>query len=74
MFGSCCFEPHDLKLTLGTGAFLDVNTGRQAMAGIEGTYPIVGWKLTDGYLAYVSESPCGEAGPSISWAQRIGIT
>lgn len=74
MFGSCCFERHDFKLTLGTGAFLDVNTGGQAIAGIEGTYPIVGWKLTNGYFAYVLESPCGEASSSISWAQQIGIT
>lgn len=26
-YGSCCFFPGDVKLTLGTGAFLDINVG-----------------------------------------------
>lgn len=28
MFGECCFETGDVKLTMGTGTFLDINTGK----------------------------------------------
>ncbi|XP_070261997.1 glycerol kinase 5 isoform X2 [Myotis yumanensis] len=27
MFGECCFQMGDVKLTMGTGTFLDINTG-----------------------------------------------
>ncbi|XP_040336308.1 glycerol kinase 5 isoform X2 [Herpailurus yagouaroundi] len=27
MFGECCFQTGDVKLTMGTGTFLDINTG-----------------------------------------------
>ncbi|XP_073915178.1 glycerol kinase 5 isoform X2 [Castor canadensis] len=27
MFGECCFQRGDVKLTMGTGTFLDINTG-----------------------------------------------
>lgn len=29
MFGECCFNPGDVKLTMGTGSFWDINTGRR---------------------------------------------
>lgn len=36
MFGECCFQTGDVKLTMGTGTFLDINTGsrpQQSMGG-----------------------------------------
>ena len=27
MFGHCCFNKGDVKCTMGTGSFIDVNTG-----------------------------------------------
>ncbi|POI30528.1 hypothetical protein CIB84_005722 [Bambusicola thoracicus] len=32
MFGECCFQPGDVKLTMGTGGFWDVNTGGNLFA------------------------------------------
>lgn len=32
MFGECCFETGDVKLTMGTGTFLDINTGKKPSA------------------------------------------
>lgn len=29
MFGSCCFKKGDVKVTLGTGTFVNINTGRK---------------------------------------------
>ena len=36
MFGHCCFKPGDIKLTLGTGSFLNVNIGAKPLASITG--------------------------------------
>src|SRR5699024_9423683 len=32
LFGQCCFEPGDAKNTYGTGCFLLMNTGKEAVA------------------------------------------
>ena len=36
MFGECCFEEGDVKCTLGTGMFMDINTGSKPHASIAG--------------------------------------
>lgn len=38
MFGHCNFSPGDAKITLGTGSFLDVNTGSAPLASITGQF------------------------------------
>lgn len=44
MWGSCCFNRGDVKVTLGTGSFLNVNTGQKCHASVHGLYPLVAWK------------------------------
>lgn len=36
MFGSCCFNVGDVKVTMGTGTFLDINTGSSPHASFYG--------------------------------------
>ena len=36
LFGHCCFNPGDTKLTLGTGSFFNVNIGAKPLALITG--------------------------------------
>jgi hypothetical protein len=36
LFGSCCFEEGDVKVTMGTGTFLNVNTGYKPQASVAG--------------------------------------
>lgn len=38
LYGSGCFKPGDLKITMGTGTFLNVNTGREAHASVAGNF------------------------------------
>lgn len=38
LFGSGCFKPGDLKVTMGTGTFLNVNTGREPHASVAGNF------------------------------------
>lgn len=66
MFGTCCFNENDLKITLGTGGFLNVNTSNHIQPSGEGMYPLVGWKLKD-ELNYILEIPCNDVGSIIQW-------
>jgi len=38
LFGSGCFKPGDLKITMGTGTFMDVNTGQEPHASVAGNF------------------------------------
>jgi len=38
LFSSGCFKPGDLKVTMGTGTFLNVNTGREPHASVAGNF------------------------------------
>jgi len=73
MFGECCFEQGDMKLTLGTGSFLSVNAGSQAFPSISGSaYPAIGWKLSSNSKpTYILESDSSDTGTSILWAQQL---
>ena len=43
-----------LKMSLGSGSFLDVNTGQDVHASIRGLVPLVGWKMGS-ELVYFAE-------------------
>ncbi|KAJ9577720.1 hypothetical protein L9F63_005713 [Diploptera punctata] len=72
MFGSCCFEEGDVKVTMGTGTFLSVNTGFKPQASVAGLYPQVGWKMGD-QTVYVMEGAAHDTGTLIKWAEHIGL-
>jgi len=36
MFGQCCFETGDVKITMGTGTFMDINTGNKPHTSVAG--------------------------------------
>lgn len=73
MFGECCYDRGDSKLTLGTGAFLAVHTGsRPALVEPHtGGYSVVGWQLKNRLPAYLIESDSSDTGTSILWAQKL---
>ena len=37
MFGQCCFDAGDVNCTMGTGSFIDINTGPYPHASVAGT-------------------------------------
>lgn len=55
MFGECCFKVGDVKCTLGTGSFININTGHTPHASFKGLYPVVGWKMVDKEPVYLAE-------------------
>ncbi|CAG9860986.1 unnamed protein product [Phyllotreta striolata] len=72
VLGSCSFLEDDLKLTMGTGAFLDVNTAHRIHPSLNGMYPLVGYRIGK-ELTYVSEVPCTDAGSIIQWLLHCGM-
>ncbi|KAG0707413.1 putative glycerol kinase 5 [Chionoecetes opilio] len=72
LFGSCGFERGDVKITLGTGAFLNVNTGNKAHTSVKGIYPVHGWKDKEG-LVHMAEAASNDNGTVIEWGQKTGL-
>ncbi|XP_014675619.1 PREDICTED: putative glycerol kinase 5 [Priapulus caudatus] len=72
MFGECCFAVGDVKCTMGTGTFIDINTGSNSRTSRGGLYPLVGWKMED-EVVYLAEGGSADTGTAISWAQDIGL-
>jgi len=72
MFGQCCFDEGDVKLTMGTGAFLDMNVGSKAHASVNGFYPVIGWKIGD-EVVQLAEGCSNTCGDAIQWIQKIHL-
>ena len=73
MFGQCCFERGDTKITLGTGAFANINTGAVAGAGVrEGVRTFVAWRIGDS-TRYMCEARSGNAALVLEWGRRFGL-
>ncbi|KAM9322839.1 glycerol kinase 5 [Pholidichthys leucotaenia] len=72
MFGECCFEVGDVKITMGTGTFMDINTGSKPHTSVAGLYPLVGWKIGS-EVVYLAEGNAADTGTAIKWAQEIEL-
>ncbi|KAM6919020.1 glycerol kinase 5 [Xenentodon cancila] len=72
MFGECCFDVGDVKITMGTGTFMDINTGNKPHTSVAGLYPLVGWKIGS-ELVYLAEGNAADTGTAIRWAQELEL-
>ncbi|XP_014212475.1 putative glycerol kinase 5 [Copidosoma floridanum] len=70
LFGSGCFQSTELKLTMGTGSFINVNTGLEPCVSVAGLYPLVGWRFGS-ELTYVVEGASNDTGSIIEWARAM---
>lgn len=66
-FGQCCFEPGDVKATLGTGAFVMVNTGPSAVFASRGLLTTPLYQIADQPPVYALEGAIAVAGTAIQW-------
>jgi glycerol kinase len=75
LFGQACFAPGQAKNTYGTGCFLLLNTGTQAVASQRGLLTTIAWQLGDGGAAiYALEGSVFIAGAAIQWLRDgLGI-
>lgn len=66
LFGQCCFEQGEVKNTYGTGCFLLMNTGREAIRSRSGLLTTIA-ASTSGQVEYALEGSVFVAGAGIQW-------
>lgn len=66
LFGQACFAPGMAKNTYGTGCFMLMNTGAQAVTSRNGLLTTVAWEV-DGQVEYALEGSIFVAGSVVQW-------
>lgn len=66
LFGQTCFNPGEAKNTYGTGAFLLMNTGHEAVASKNGLVTTIAVGI-DGKVEYALEGSIFVAGAVVQW-------
>lgn len=66
LFGQAAFEKGMVKNTYGTGAFIVMNTGEQAILSTKGLLTTIGYGI-DGKITYALEGSIFIAGSAIQW-------
>lgn len=66
MFGEVGVERGAVKITYGTSAMADVNTGEIPVISTRGAYPLILWGL-NGQRAYCLEGTAISAGAAVQW-------
>jgi glycerol kinase len=74
LFGQLCTKPGLVKCTYGTGCFLLVFTGADAVSSVNRLLTTVAWKIGDGPLQYALEGSVFMGGAAIQWLRDgLGI-
>lgn len=66
LLGTGCTSPGDVKCTYGTGAFVQMTTGRHPLAGDDGLLRSIAWEL-GGARDYLLEGSVLSAGDVLTW-------
>ena len=73
LFGQLCFEKGMIKNTYGTGCFLLMNTGQEAVDSKHGLLTTIAWGMKD-QVVYALEGSIFMAGATIQWLRdELGI-
>ncbi|MHA2295394.1 MAG: glycerol kinase 5 [Candidatus Hodarchaeales archaeon] len=74
LFGQACFEAGDVKISQGSGAFVDMNVGNKAKLSKRGLFPLVAWVINS-RPTYLLEGFVATAGTLIDWlGYGIGLS
>ncbi len=74
LFGHGCYNPGDVKCSLGSGSFVCVNVGRKGKVSRRGLFPLVAWVI-DGKPTYMLEGQVATTGTLIDWLGKgIGLS
>ena len=65
-FGQACFSEGDAKNTYGTGCFMLLNTGQNAVGSERGLLTTIGWQIGD-EVTYCLEGSIFIAGAAVQW-------
>lgn len=69
LFGHTCLEPGSAKNTYGTGCFILMNTGTEAVVSSHGLLTTVAWGMGD-EIYYALEGSVFVAGAAVQWLQE----
>ncbi len=73
LFGQACFEPGQAKNTYGTGCFMLLNTGSEAIPSASGLLTTVAYGLPDG-VTYALEGSIAITGAAVQWLRdNLGL-
>ncbi|MHA1718573.1 MAG: glycerol kinase 5 [Promethearchaeota archaeon] len=73
LFGHCCFEPGETKISQGSGAFVDMCVGPKPKLSKRGLFPLIAWRIK-GDITYMLEGQITTAGTLIDWlGEGIGL-
>ncbi len=74
LFGEACFEPGLAKNTYGTGSFVLMNTGNEAVKSNEGLLTTIAWGIGDEPVEYALEGAIFITGAAVQWLRDgLGI-
>ena len=74
LFGQCCFEPGQAKNTYGTGCFLLMNIGNEALRSQNGLLTTVAFQIANQAPVYAIEGSVAIAGASVQWLRdNLGL-
>lgn len=66
LFGQACYEKGMTKITYGTGCFMVMNTGSEAISSPSGLLTTIGWQIGD-EVTYALEGSVFIAGALMQW-------
>ncbi|WP_135830230.1 glycerol kinase GlpK [Halorussus halobius] len=73
LFGQTCFEPGEVKSTYGTGSFVLLNTGEEAVDSDHGLLTTVGFQRSGEPAKYALEGSIFVTGAAIEWLADVGL-
>ncbi|MCT2588726.1 glycerol kinase GlpK [Streptomyces sp. N2-109] len=74
LFGQTCFAPGEAKSTYGTGTFLLLNTGEEAVNSYNGLLTTVGYQIGDQKPVYALEGSIAVTGALVQWMRdQMGL-
>jgi glycerol kinase len=74
LFGQCCFNPGDVKISQGSGAFVDMLVGDKGKLCKRGLLPLIAWVIDERPM-YLLEGYVATAGTLIDWlGEGIGLS
>ncbi|MBE3561042.1 MAG: glycerol kinase GlpK [Ktedonobacteraceae bacterium] len=73
LFGQTCYQPGDVKVTYGTGAFILMHAGQSIPTSRHGLVPTVAWSLP-GSISYALDGGIYVTGAAVQWLRDgLGI-
>ena len=74
LFGQTCYNPGEAKNTYGTGCFMLLNTGEQAVVSNHGLLTTMGYQLAGQKPVYALEGSIAVTGSLVQWLRdNLGI-